>query len=105
MPPETPTTTVRPRSMAARLLSQRLFVEERHFVTDGVIERDHRRLPGTAGERGLAALARPFVHAPRLARRDDAQLVLVRSRRGNQRSQFHPTPPRLVKGPRDCATR
>src|SRR6185295_13766099 len=82
MPPETPTTTTRPRSMTS-LLSL-FFVEERDFAADRALERRRRDLAGHV----LAGAARPLVDATRLARGNDRDLVLVGSGRGNHGSQL-----------------
>src|SRR5690242_3904350 len=83
MPPDTPTTTVRPRSMASLL--REFFVQVRHLATNRALERRRRDL----ARHVLARLARPLVEAPRFARGHDGQFVLVRSQRRNQRSQLH----------------
>src|SRR5258705_497348 len=87
MPPDTPTTTVRPRSMG--LLEHFLVVVERHLAVDRALERGR----GDLAHNGLAGAARPLVEAARLAGGDDRQLVLAGTQGRNQRSKFrHDSP-------------
>src|ERR1051325_3449244 len=97
MPPDTPTTTTRSRSMALlerrlghrlhglREQGHRIFVVVRHVVVDDALER-HR---GDLAVQRLAAPADPVVETARLASRDDAQLVLALARRRDQCGQLH----------------
>src|SRR5262245_61198301 len=85
MPPETPTTTVRPLSMDHLLLLRReLLVRERHFAVEYALERHRGHL---AGQRLTAALG-PVVQPPRFPRGHDRELVFVAARGRKQRSQF-----------------
>src|SRR5258708_26330159 len=89
MPPDTPTTTTRSRSMTLlerrlghrlhglREQGHRVLVVVRHVVVDDALER-HR---GDLAMQRLAAPADPVVETSRLTRRDDAQLVLALARR------------------------
>src|SRR5258705_6620705 len=109
MPPDTPTTTVRPRSMG--LLEHFLVVVERHLAVDRALERGR----GDLAQDGLAGAASPFVEAARLAGGDGRQLVLAGARGRNQRSKFRHDSPldggavgftaRPGAGARGCARR
>src|SRR5262245_38099597 len=98
MPPETPTTTTRPRSGAFRgaacielpLLDCGLVVLVRHVAADRAPE----RLGGHLAVDRLAGAARPVVEPARLARGHDRDLVLVGSGSRDQGCQFrHGTAP------------
>src|SRR3989442_9522957 len=83
MPPETPTTTVRPLSMD-HLLLRELLVAVRHLAAQDALEGDR----GHLARQGLAGALGPLVEPARLARGDDGQLVLVAARGRKQRSQL-----------------
>src|SRR5580765_1892856 len=77
---------------AAGLLRE-LLVLERDLATDRLLERGG----GHLARHGLPALARPLVEPPRLARRDDRDLVLVAAGGRYQRGQLHGSiPPRCI---------
>src|SRR5206468_30687 len=82
MPPETPTTMVRPRSTTALL--DRLVVEVGNLAADRALQGGRRHLARDV----LAAALGPLVETPRLARRHDRDLILVGPRGGEKRSQL-----------------
>src|SRR5262245_47966492 len=103
MPPDTPTTTVRPRSAGARTAggltafvarlgsplrrpaarcrrSAVFFVFEWDLATNHTLQRQG----GDLAVHDVGGASRPVVQPPRLARRDDRELVLVLPGRRNQ---------------------
>src|SRR5436309_1617757 len=83
-------------------LLREIFVVERDLAPDRVLERHG----GHLARHVLAGLARPLVEAPRLARRDDRDLVLVAAGGRNQGSKLHRCdPPRSPGGSQGRARR
>src|SRR5438093_12068476 len=100
MPPETPTTTVRPLSMD-HLLLRELVVAVWHLAAQDALEGDR----GHLARQGLAGALGPFVEPARLARGDDGQLVLVAARGRKQCCQFGHVVHPLVIAAAECDRR